>query len=67
MHWVLGMNRHSAGQGWEGCSIKGKGKWKAREICTSLAPKIKDLNPREGGDRLVGYEDGQERADLQVT
>lgn len=51
----------------EGCPIKGKRKWKARELCTSVAPKIKDLNPREGGAKVVRYEDGQERALLQIT
>lgn len=61
------MSRHSVGQVLEGCSMKGKKKWKAREQCTSVAPKIKDLNPREGGARVVGYENGQERAVLQIT
>lgn len=55
------------GQVLEGCPIKGKRKWKARELSTSVALKIKDLNPREGGARVVGYEDEQERAVLKIT
>ena len=53
------MNRHLAGQNGEGHSIKGKSKCKVREICTSLAAKIKDVNLREGGNSMEGYkEDG---------
>lgn len=67
MHWVLGKNRRSIGQGGERHAIRGKRKGKPREPCTSLAAKTKDPNPKEGEDSLVGYEDGQERADFQVT
>lgn len=60
-----------AGQSGKGHSTKGKSKCKVGEICTSLAAKIKDLSLGEGGgvgDGSVGLkENGQERADLQVT
>lgn len=38
-----------AGQGRGGQSIKEKSKCKAKEICTSLAPQIKDLIPERKG------------------